>query len=348
MAGFVLRGILIGLLFGVPAGAVGAMTAQRTLNSGMKAGLLTGLGSSAADCLYACVGAFGLTLISDFLLRYQSIINLAGGCLILGMGIRMLQMKHKNIQNASAPVGSVRMFISSFAVGITNPAAILTFLFAFSWFGINGQTGVIEGIGLVCGVFAGTFLWWLVLSGAVSSLKKKAKSYHVRVMNRVFGIILILFGAVVLLTACGSEADRKNENSTEDLVESPTANTESGGAQMQELIIEVNGQSFKAGLYNNETAKALLERLPMTLNMDELNGNEKFYYLDDRLPTDSENVGSIQTGDIMLFGSDCLVLFFEDFSTSYSYTRIGHIEDSQGFAGALADGTVEVTFRAGE
>ena len=163
------------------------------------------------------------------------------------------------------------------------------------------------------------------------------------VMNRGFGIILILFGAVVLLSACGNGTDRKIGNSTEDLTRNPTANTESGGAQMQALIIEVNGQSFKPGLYNNETAKAVLERLPMTLNMDELNGNEKFYYLDDRLPADSENVGSIQTGDIMLFGSDCLVLFFEDFSTSYSYTRIGHIDDSQGFADALADGTVEVT-----
>lgn len=167
-------------------------------------------------------------------------------------------------------------------------------------------------------------------------------------MKKRYSGLLVAVLSVIILTACGSEADRKKENSTKDLVESPTANTESGGAQMQELIIEVNGQSFKAGLYDNETAKALLERLPMTLNMDELNGNEKFYYLDDRLPADSENVGNIQTGDIMLFGSDCLVLFFEDFSTSYSYTRIGHIEDSQGFADALADGTVEVTFRAGE
>lgn len=93
MGSFILKGILIGLLFGMPAGAVGAMTAQRTLNYGMKAGLLTGLGSSVADCLYACIGAFGLTLISDFLLRYQNIINLAGGFLILGMGIRMFQIK---------------------------------------------------------------------------------------------------------------------------------------------------------------------------------------------------------------------------------------------------------------
>ncbi|PWJ79123.1 UNVERIFIED_CONTAM: hypothetical protein C7383_101500 [Murimonas intestini] len=117
---------------------------------------------------------------------------------------------------------------------------------------------------------------------------------------------------------------------------------------MQGIMINVGGQSFQAILYDNETAKTLKERLPLTLLMEELNGNEKFYYLEDGLPTDSEHVGNIQTGDIMLFGSDCLVLFFDDFNTSYSYTRIGHIEDSQGFADALADGTVEVTFRAGE
>lgn len=199
MASFVLRGILIGLLFGMPAGAVGAMTAQRTLTYGMKAGLLTGLGSSVADCLYACVGAFGLTLVSDFLLRHQSIINLAGGCLILGMGISMFQMGHDGVKNTLDSTGNVRLFLSSFAVGITNPAAILTFLFAFSWFGINGQTGFLEGIGLVCGVFMGTYIWWGALSGFVTWLKKKAKSHHLQSMNRIFGIILILFGVVVLI-----------------------------------------------------------------------------------------------------------------------------------------------------
>lgn len=199
MASFILRGILIGLLFGMPAGAVGAMTAQRTLNYGMKAGLLTGLGSSAADCLYACVGVFGLTLVSDFLLRYQSIINLAGGCLILGMGIRMLLIKTSRPENTTAPAKGIWMFVSSFAVGITNPAAILTFLFAFSWFGIDGQTGQANGIGVVYGVFAGTFLWWILLSGGVLLFKKKARNPRFYIMNRVFGSILIFFGAVVLI-----------------------------------------------------------------------------------------------------------------------------------------------------
>lgn len=74
-----LKGILIGLIFGVPVGAVGAMTVQRTWEHGIKAGLLTGMGSSVADCIYAAIGAFGLTIISDFLLQYQGAIHLVGG-----------------------------------------------------------------------------------------------------------------------------------------------------------------------------------------------------------------------------------------------------------------------------
>lgn len=199
MGSFLIKGILIGLLFGMPVGAVGAMTAQRTMNYGMKAGLLTGLGSSVADCLYACIGAFGLTLISDFLLAYKSVINLVGGCLILAMSMRMLEAKSGQLQNKSDTAGGIRMFASSFAVGITNPAAILSFLFAFSWFGINGQTGFAQGIGLVLGVFIGTYIWWGVLSGAVTLLKKKAGNTRLPLMNRVFGVILFLFGAVVLV-----------------------------------------------------------------------------------------------------------------------------------------------------
>lgn len=123
---------------------------------------------------------------------------------------------------------------------------------------------------------------------------------------------------------------------------------EAGGVQMQGMTVEVGGHKFSAVLCENETVHAFKERLPMTLNMAELNGNEKFYYLEEGLPANSENVGSIQTGDIMLFGSDCIVLFFEDFSTSYNYTKIGHIKDEESFIQALSGGTVEITFVAGE
>lgn len=198
---FWLKGFLIGLLFGIPVGAVGTLTVQRTFRHGFAAGLKTGLGSSVADCLYAVCGAYGLTFISDFLLKYQTVISIAGGCLILGMGVQLLFRKEDIKASERQDTGNVKMFLSSFAVGITNPTAILTFLFAFSYFGITKETGILQGIQLVAGVFTGTFLWWWMLSASVVFLKKKTKKGGFRYMNKVFGTILSLFGIVVFIRA---------------------------------------------------------------------------------------------------------------------------------------------------
>ncbi|MCD2492355.1 LysE family transporter [Lacrimispora sp. NSJ-141] len=194
MASYLLKGILIGLLFGLPAGAIGAMTVQRTWSFGFKAGLLTGLGSSAADCLYAVIGAFGFTLVSDFLLQRQTIINILGGGLILMMGLRLICKKSEICAAQVKAAGKAGMFLSSFVIGIANPAAILTFLFAFSYFGIAGVAEPTDGISLVCGVFIGTYLWWGTLSAAACAVKKKTGSRSLRYMNKVFGWILVLFG----------------------------------------------------------------------------------------------------------------------------------------------------------
>ena len=113
---------------------------------------------------------------------------------------------------------------------------------------------------------------------------------------------------------------------------------------MQGMMVNIGGESFQAALHDNKAVNALIERLPIKLHMRELNGNEKLYCLREELPTESKQVGSIHTGDIMLFGSDCLVLFFDDFRTYYSYTKIGHIEDTKGFTNTLGSGTVEVIF----
>lgn len=196
---YLLCGILIGLLFGLPVGAVGTMTVQHTLSSGIKAGLFTGLGSSVADCFYAAVGVFGITLISDFLLKYQVIINIFGGGLILYMGIRLLIKKEEVAPKNGKTTGILKMFLSSFAVGITNPAAILTFLFAFSYFGISAGAGLLRGIMLVCGVFISTYIWWGTLTAVTNIIKSKTRKFSFRYMNRIFGTVLCLFGIFVLL-----------------------------------------------------------------------------------------------------------------------------------------------------
>ena len=198
---YLFRGIIIGILFGLPVGAVGAMTVQRAWTLGFRAGLLTGLGSSVADCFYAIVGAFGLTIISDFLMTYQRPITIAGGLLVLYMGIRLFGKKESGIsqEETSEKSGTIQLFLSSFAVGITNPAAILTFLFAFTYFGISNLSSSVDGALLVIGVLVGTFAWWISLSLVTCAVKKKANARKKFPANRFFGSILVIFSVVIFL-----------------------------------------------------------------------------------------------------------------------------------------------------
>ena len=196
---YLLKGILIGIIFGVPAGAVGALCVQRTLQSGMKSGIVTGLGSSAADCFYAVVGAFGITVISDFLTRYKIPINIVGGLLILAMGIATLLKKQSDTARPDVKTNYGAMFLSAFSVGITNPAAVLTFLFAFSYFGIDGRLGAANGIALVAGVLLGTLIWWVTLSAIARKIKEKFGEKGFARLNKIFGVIMIGFATVVFV-----------------------------------------------------------------------------------------------------------------------------------------------------
>ncbi len=110
------------------------------------------------------------------------------------------------------------------------------------------------------------------------------------------------------------------------------------------LKITVNSQTFTATLLDNNSAKAFKEMLPLTINMTELNGNEKYFDLLKSLPTNSSNPGTIQYGDLMLYGSKTLVLFYKSFSTSYSYTKLGRIDNPSDLTTALGLGNVTIKF----
>ena len=109
------------------------------------------------------------------------------------------------------------------------------------------------------------------------------------------------------------------------------------------ISININDNLFTATLENNETTKEFIRRLPLRVEMQELNGNEKYYYFEEDLPSNSSRVGRIETGDIMLYGTDCLVIFYESFSTSYSYTRIGKIDNPDGLENVLGPGSIQIS-----
>ncbi len=114
--------------------------------------------------------------------------------------------------------------------------------------------------------------------------------------------------------------------------------------QQVNMSVIVGNKTFMATLAGNATSQAFQDLLPLTLDMTELNGNEKYCYLSTDLPADAANPGTIRAGDIMLYGRSCVVLFYETFNTSYSYTRIGAVNDPVGLAQALGDGDVTVRF----
>lgn len=110
--------------------------------------------------------------------------------------------------------------------------------------------------------------------------------------------------------------------------------------------LRINNKEYKLILYDNDTARDFLKMLPLTITMNDLNSNEKYHNLSSALTTKSERAGSIKRGGFMLYGNNCLVLFYESFSTSYSYTKIGYIENTDGLKDSLGRGSIEITFSA--
>jgi hypothetical protein len=112
------------------------------------------------------------------------------------------------------------------------------------------------------------------------------------------------------------------------------------------LKITINSKVFKVNLQDNATAKAFKELLPLTLDMKELNSNEKYAELTESLPVKASGSGKIQNGDLMLYGSNVVVLFYKTFSTSYAYTKIGNVDHADDLADALGSDNVLVKFES--
>ena len=148
-------------------------------------------------------------------------------------------------------------------------------------------------------------------------------------MKKFFAAIC---AAVLMMSGCG---DNPQANSAEVKEAAPMKNS---------ITIQVNGKNFSATLEDNPTTRAFIERLPLEIDMQELNGNEKYFYLTKDLPSNSVSVKQIHTGDLMLFGSNCVVLFYKDFATSYSYTRLGKLDNPDDLGKILGGGNVRAKF----
>lgn len=189
------------------------------------------------------------------------------------------------------------------------------------------------------------------------------------ITSRLFEILVIalaVFLMSVLLTGCiqkepanddfaviGESDTTSQLSDVEDSANTSESNISSANdlasnnteANVNKIEIDINGQNFDVLLEDNETVRALVNLLPLTIEMQELNGNEKYFFLSEALPSNSTPVGVIEAGDVMLYQDNCLVIFYETFNTPYSYTRIGKIDDVRGLTAALGKSSVQVNFK---
>jgi hypothetical protein len=112
----------------------------------------------------------------------------------------------------------------------------------------------------------------------------------------------------------------------------------------EEINIRIGSNSFAITLLDNKSTKRLKETFPLTIRMKDLHGNEKYFDLPNDLPTNASNPKSIKAGDFMLYGSNTLVVFYKSFPTSYSYTRLGRVNNPSKLESTLGPGDVTLTF----
>ena len=115
-------------------------------------------------------------------------------------------------------------------------------------------------------------------------------------------------------------------------------------ALAMQIKISVGGKTFEAALEDNAAAQEFYKMLPLEIRMTELNGNEKYFRLNKNLPSNDKRAGNISAGDLMLWSSNTVVLFYKNFSSGYSYTRLGKILNPVGLNDAVGGGNVSVKF----
>lgn len=198
------RGLLLGFAIAAPVGPIGLLVIQRTLNAGQAIGLASGLGAATADAVYGTVAAFGLTLVSAFLVEQQLWLGLAGGLFLCYLGVRTVIAPPAAHAAASESRGLFSAWSTTLALTLTNPMTILAFVAIFAGAGLaTTGGGSIAALLLVAGVFCGSAAWWLLLSFGVSLLRGFVTAPVLRWINRIAGGVIVAFGVLAILRGFG-------------------------------------------------------------------------------------------------------------------------------------------------
>jgi threonine/homoserine/homoserine lactone efflux protein len=198
--GVFVRGLVVGFSIAAPVGPIGVLCIRRTLADGRAAGFVSGLGAATADAVYGAIAAFGLTVVSNVLIGQQLWLRLLGGAFLCYLGVRTcLSAPAERPAGTGAP-GLASAYGSTLLLTLTNPTTILSFVAIFAGLGLGAAGGYGAAVVMVAGVFLGSALWWLLLSGGVGLFQARLDPRALRWVNRLSGLVIGAFGVLALLS----------------------------------------------------------------------------------------------------------------------------------------------------
>lgn len=198
---YFIKGLIIGFSLAIPVGPIGLLLIRRTLTRGRISGLVSGIGAATADGVYGAIAGFGLTLLSNFLFKYSVALRLMGGVFLCYLGGRIFLSKPREKTTKGSEEGLLGDYISTLFLTLTNPLTIVSFAAIFAASGVVVVPGEYYGTAmLVLGVFSGSSLWWIILSGLVSFFHGKLDTDGVLVLNKISGALIATFGVMIFVS----------------------------------------------------------------------------------------------------------------------------------------------------
>ncbi len=197
---FAFKGLAIGFLIAAPVGPIGVLCIRRTLADGRAIGFLSGLGAATADMTYGAIAAFGLTAIQQALVSQQFWLRVVGGLFLVYLGLRTFVARPADkAALTSAPRSALSAYLSTLGLTLTNPATIISFTVIFAGLRLAETNGdFLSAAFLVLGVFTGSSLWWLTLSGIVGFFRERFTHAWMLWVNRLAGTVILGFGVAAL------------------------------------------------------------------------------------------------------------------------------------------------------
>jgi threonine/homoserine/homoserine lactone efflux protein len=198
-----IRGLLAGLIIAVPVGPVNVLCISRTLRKGWRSGLISGLGAATADFVYGCIAGFSITVVIRFLVREEFWIRLVGGILLVLIGLSYYFKKPQSLSMENSEETGKSDYASTFLFTLMNPTTVLSFLAVLATLGLGREAASWLTLLLVLGIFCGSMLWWIVLTGIVNRFRDRFNDRSMLWMNRIAGIAIGGFGVLAFLLSGG-------------------------------------------------------------------------------------------------------------------------------------------------